>query len=94
MCDCAAPSCSTQALRKARSPHTCCECRADIYPGETYQYVSGIWDGAPADFSSCMPCAELRNEVIQSVDRHDCGPCFGDLHEYIRDYELEGLVDA
>lgn len=94
MCDCERPSCSVETLRTARAPHKCCECRAAIYPGETYEYVSGIWDGAPSSYHTCMPCAELRAGVVRSLERYDCGPCFGGLHGYIRDYEWEEASDA
>lgn len=89
MCD--IPSCFQEITRKARKVHRCCECRGDILPGETYQYVSGIWDGEPYDFKTCSDCASLRSEA-ESRNRTssiDCGPTFGNLWEFISDYEDE-----
>lgn len=33
-----------QVMRKARTAHECVECDRVIKPGETYEYVSGVWD--------------------------------------------------
>lgn len=42
-------------LRKARSQHTCCECRGTIRKGETYNYHHGIWSGEAQAYKVCFP---------------------------------------
>lgn len=54
-------SASSTATRRARKEHRCYECREFISPGTRYQYVSGIWDGEPGSFKSCLSCAEIRD---------------------------------
>lgn len=55
------PSCSTTQIRAARKQHKCCECREPIMPGARYEYTSGIWDGQPSSFKTCLLCVEIRN---------------------------------
>lgn len=55
------PSCSNAISRTARRQHTCCECRATIQPGDVYEYASGVWDGTPGSFKTCMLCIDARN---------------------------------
>jgi hypothetical protein len=55
------PSCSNAIYRTARRQHTCVECRATIQPGDVYEYVSGVWDGTPDSFKTCMACIDARN---------------------------------
>lgn len=55
------PSCYSSSTRKARKGHRCCECRETITPGTEYEYVSGIWDGRPESFKTCLSCVEIRN---------------------------------
>ena len=55
------PSCSTRAYRTARRQHTCVECRTTIQPGDVYEYASGVWEGPPDSFKTCMACIDARN---------------------------------
>jgi hypothetical protein len=55
------PSCSNTQTRKARKPHRCCECRETINAGDRYEYMSGVWDGRPHAFKTCLLCVEIRN---------------------------------
>ena len=55
------PSCSYQETRKARNAHVCCECRKPIERGQRYEYASGVWDGRPDSFKTCLLCVEIRN---------------------------------
>jgi hypothetical protein len=54
------PSCYLEQTRKARREHLCCECRETIPAGAKYEYVSGIWDGRPSVYKTCLSCAEIR----------------------------------
>lgn len=55
------PSCSSSVTRTARKEHTCTECRAPIPKGTKYQYASGVWDGRPDSFKTCLLCVEIRD---------------------------------
>jgi hypothetical protein len=64
-CDCScndydAPSCVREVIRRARRPHTCCECGDTIEPGQRYEYVSGVWDGHPDWHHTCLVCVAIR----------------------------------
>lgn len=56
-----APSCFSSSTRKARKQHRCYECGDDITPGTTYEHVSGIWDGNPGAYKTCLSCVEIRD---------------------------------
>ena len=82
MIDGEAPSCFSVTLRRARKQHHCCECPASIMPGEMYEYASGVWDGVGQNFKTCVPCAEVREQLIQDlmgVGYWDSLPVFGHL---------------
>lgn len=60
------PSCCTTAIRKARKHHKCCECYRQIEVGESYEYVSGIWDGVPHIYKTCADCLSIKNVFFTS----------------------------
>ena len=62
MCDCDGerPEAFNQNTRKARKLHRCGECRGPIRSGDSYEYVSGIWEGDFCTFKTCLQCVELR----------------------------------
>ena len=55
---------------KARKPHRCGECGCDIKPGETYEYVFGVWDGYADSIHTCSRCVAIREHAVISF------PCF------------------
>jgi hypothetical protein len=55
------PSCSTTKIVTARKPYTCCECHEPIPQNQKYEYFTGIWDGSPSMYRTCLSCAEIRN---------------------------------
>lgn len=73
------PSCSYITTRRARKDHRCTECRQPIAKGVTYEYASGIWDGRPDSFKTCLPCAEIRNHF--ACGGWIYGQLWSDLHE-------------
>jgi len=80
-----APSAFRSVIRKARKPHTCCECHEVINIDDHYQYSSGVWDGEPGDYKQCLGCGEIF-EAVTKADYEpysDCGPCFGQLKDYL-----------
>lgn len=54
------PSCSSIVRRRARIEHCCYECRETIPVAAQYEYYSGIWDGHPNAFKTCLSCVEIR----------------------------------
>lgn len=53
-------TCSRDVVRTARKEHVCCECRDTIKPGDRYEYASGVWDGWPSSYKTCLSCVEIR----------------------------------
>ncbi len=54
------PSCFSECERVARKEHTCSECDEAITKGTRYHYESGIWEGVPGSYKTCLPCVEIR----------------------------------
>ena len=77
-CDCNQPAVYRSNIQRARKAHTCYECSSQIAPGESHQYVFGVWDGDPGSFRTCSFCLELRSWV---TDVADCQPCHGEILE-------------
>jgi len=84
------PSCYTEKIRLARKAHSCCECGYRIQPREKYLYVSGIWDGEPADFKMDLNCADLvkkaRLECVELELFYEDGPAIGHLKSWVHEY--------
>ena len=74
-----APSCSSRDVRKARKEHVCYECRGTIARGERYEYASGVWDGRPDSFKTCLLCAEIRDHF--ACEGWIYGEVWSDLRE-------------
>lgn len=71
-----------KGLRTARKEHTCCECGGTIAKGEVYEYTSGVWEGQGSDFKTCMPDAELREDLFDLAHAQygfNYGIVFGEL---------------
>lgn len=47
---------------KARKPHKCCECGAEIKPWDQYESVHAKWDGQVSTIKTCILCAKIRDE--------------------------------
>jgi hypothetical protein len=60
------PSCYNEKIRKARKTHRCYECLRDIIPGEKYESTSGIWDGDPCRYKTCLDCKSIRDVFFES----------------------------
>ena len=72
------PGCFSAKNRKARKEHTCCECGETIPKGALYRYESGIWEGEPQDYKTCLDCISVRDAFF-------CGSVFGSVWEDMRD---------
>jgi hypothetical protein len=89
-CDVDAPSCYREEERTARLAHRCCECTGEIKPGDRYQYASGVWDGAPSSFKTCLLCVAAKKGYVAQLHWSDCGVCFTQLYD---DWPVEELPD-
>lgn len=49
----------------ARKEHKCTECGRTINPGEEYEYVFGVWDGAAQTFKTCEECEGLGQSLVE-----------------------------
>lgn len=85
-CDCGEPAeFFDKAVRTAAKPHTCCECRRTIRPGETYEKAFGKWEGCPLTFKTCDDCLDLRQAYTEA------GYCF--TYEHLWADHLERLTE-
>jgi hypothetical protein len=73
------PSCSSEYVRTARKEHVCHECRKPIVRGQRYEYASGVWDGRPSSFKTCLLCVEIRTHF--ACDGWIYGEIWNDLAE-------------
>jgi hypothetical protein len=65
-CDYDPPAFYHCELRRARKPHKCYECAADIVPGETYEHVRAKWDGVET-CNTCQGCVDIRTWTRNNV---------------------------
>lgn len=82
-CDYDPPQFCKTKRQTARKDHKCGECFRLIKPGESYEYMAGMWDGIFSTHRTCSHCLDIRQFVKNSV------PCFcwayGSLHDDARD---------
>lgn len=76
-----APEFFNETWAKARKPHKCCECGAQIKPGNTYQRAAGKWGGELYSYKTCEKCADLRDSLADV-----CCPLFRGLYEAYWEY--------
>jgi hypothetical protein len=68
---------------KARKHHTCSECGQPIAPGDTYEYVFGVWEGETSVFKTCALCDKIRQDYFP------CGFHYGGLADELMEcYEV------
>lgn len=61
--DCPRPEFYSANIVKARKAHKCSECLADIKRGESYELVTGKWEGHVETFKTCNLCIDVRESV-------------------------------
>ena len=54
---------------KARKQHQCCECGEPIQPGDTYEKVTGKWNGEIGCYKTCLPCSRIRLDFCAPLGR-------------------------
>ncbi len=86
-CDCDQPAVYRPNIQRARKAHACYECSGAIAPGDSHEYVFGVWDGEPGSFRTCSDCLELRAWVTEVAD---CWACHSELVEIARE-ELRNM---
>jgi hypothetical protein len=84
------PSAIWERFQRARKPHKCCECYAEILPGDRYQVVSGVWGGEFSNYKSCSPCAWIRNTMRDGGE----ASCFTELKEAMEYSSLDLSIPA
>jgi len=55
------PEFCSERVVKARKTHICGECQREIKPGESYEYVFGVWEGDQNTHKTCLDCASVRS---------------------------------
>lgn len=69
--------------RMAMKRHKCFECRAIIYPGDKYQFVSYLYDGI---FWKEKTCKDCLSAIAQFYSGGACsGILWDDISEHIRE---------
>jgi len=83
-CDCAIdiddyerPQVHVCTTRRARVSHVCCECGAEIAPGQQYEHVSSLYEGPWSRIATCILCARIRADLCSG------GWVYGELRETI-----------
>lgn len=88
------PSASRMIMRKAAKAHWCTECGKEIRKGDRYQYISGIWDGRPDEFKTCLPCVAMRDAhkaAEKDVTGENCNVPLGTIRQSIAEcFKYEG----
>ena len=108
MCNCDmadSPSAFRSTVRTARKTHRCVECRREITQGDRYEFASGVWDGSPSSFKTCLRCVLLRaahvkaDEAVQAEEFErrghrgwvePCRPAFGEVIATIGECARDG----
>lgn len=88
MCGCdnaSQPDAIWKRMRTARKAHKCDECRRAINRGDSYEMVSGIWEGEPNSYKTCEACVILREHVISEMAADYCTPPLSMLLECARE---------
>ena len=88
-CDFDPPTFSSIGIRKARKPHRCEECGNKIRPGDSYEYVAGMWEGCFSQFKTCEHCRDLRVWTMNNIPCL-CW-CYGNMDEDIK-YAIDDAI--
>jgi hypothetical protein len=75
----------------ARKPHACYECKFTIQPGQTYEYVTGMWDGTWSAYRFCAVCSEIGKAL--ACDGRNFGNLWDEIHEHVLPELSQGCLD-
>lgn len=73
------PAVYSASRRKARKSYRCAECGSRVLPGEVYEHVALLYDGAWQVERTCCRCLDVRDYVTAHA------PCFCWLHHSMLD---------
>lgn len=88
-CDYDQPDFYKRVWRKASKEHRCCECGYTIKKGETYEYVSGKWDGSLGSYKTCERCVDLRASLGDCYEHRGLFEDYGEQIAYVVDDQIE-----
>jgi len=88
------PDCYKEKIVTARKKHSCYECFKGILPGEKYEYTSGIWEGSPAVYKTCLDCKSIRDIFFDSFTYTEVWSDFQDEFEYSNTNIPESCIAA
>lgn len=57
---------------RARKPHRCYECFADIPVGAVHELITSLFDGDWSRTRTCLACVSLRDAVIAHEEADGC----------------------
>lgn len=86
MCDCDEPTLYNISKPRAKKVHVCCECRAEIMPGQVYARHEGLWEGSWDTFKLCIRCQDASEELHALTG---CCIPFGTLQAELAEAERE-----
>ena len=66
---------------KERKEDKCCQCHETIHKGDKYVVDSGIWDGRPERFRTCLTCYDVAKAFF--CNGYTFGGIWGDLREHL-----------
>lgn len=81
-----------QSTPRARKTYRCEECGAGIVPGERYEYVFGVWEGAAFTYRTCLDCVAVIDawrKVSMAVCREGPSYEFGRAGAAFREFVSE-----
>jgi len=75
--------CYRETERTARKAHRCCECMANIDPGERYVVCSGVSEGEGWSYKLCAFCCALAEQARNECEEPEWGPTFCGLQDWL-----------
>lgn len=82
------PDVWSDPIRTARKAHKCCECGAEISPGEKYEDYNGCYEGSWSNYKTCWLCLAIRRDFFK------CGWRFTGLREDFREAHGWDYIDG
>lgn len=75
-----------KTLCVARREHKCAECTRIICPGENYQSVFGVFEGATFTSKTCSHCLVAQSWLAKNCGGWLHGAMIDDIKEHIAEY--------
>ena len=81
------PRVFSSTTRFASKDYVCMECGGTIPKNFRYTRDTGIWDNEWQTYRLCIPCRQLRDQLLELCDVHEV--VYGELIGLARDYDLD-----